>query len=55
MDYNRAVRDLVEMKYDMPIFLCHGDKITLSNRGQNSLTMDFEIFPEGKKVDYSKK
>ena len=55
MDYNKAIRDLVEMKYDMPIFLCHGDKITLSNRGQNTLTMDFEIFPEGKKVDYSKK
>lgn len=54
MDYNKTVRDFVEMKYDMPIFICHDNKITLSNRGQSTLIMDFKMFPEDKKVDYSK-
>lgn len=55
MDYNKTVRDFMEMKYDMPIFICNDDKIIFSNRGQNSLIMNFEKFPENKKVDYSKK
>lgn len=54
MDYSKMVRDLVEMNYDVPIFICLDDKILLSNKGYSNVGTDFTEFQMEKEVAYTK-
>lgn len=54
MDYSKMVRDLVEMNYDVPIFICLDNKILLSNKGYSNVGTDFTDFQMEKEVAYTK-
>lgn len=54
LDYSKMVRDLVEMNYDVPIFVCLNDKILLSNKGYSNVGMDFSDFNLEKEVAYTR-
>lgn len=54
MDYSKLIRDLVEMNYDMQIYLCQNNKVLLANTGHISIVRDFERFVLRNRVDYSK-
>ena len=54
MDYSKMVRDLVEMNYDVPIFICLDNKILLSNKGYSNVGTDFSEFQMEKEVAYTK-
>lgn len=54
LDYSKMVRDLVEMNYDVPIFICLDDKILLSNKGYSNVGTDFTEFQMEKEVAYTK-
>ncbi len=53
MDYSGMVRNLVKMNYDMPVYICQGDKILISNDGDTSVHKDFQKFKDWKKVGYT--
>lgn len=52
LDYGSMVRDLVKMNYDMPVYICQGDKILLSNGGYSSVGEKFVLLTEQEKVGY---
>lgn len=54
LDYSKLVRDLVEMNYQVPIFICMDDKILLSNNGYSNVAMDFDDFKREDEVAYTK-
>lgn len=53
LDYSKLVRDLVEMNYQVPIFICLDDKILLSNHGYSNTAMDYEDFVWEEEVAYT--
>lgn len=54
MDYNSAVRKLVGMKYTMPIYVCLGDRILLSNSSMSGYTNNFETLTGEEEIGYEK-
>ena len=53
IDYSSLVRNLVKMNYDMPVFICNGNEILLSNEDYNSVGKNFHEFTFQKRVGYS--
>ncbi|WP_310601677.1 sensor histidine kinase [Anaerosporobacter sp.] len=52
IDYSKMVRNLVEMNYDVPIYICLDGKVMLSNTGSSSIVRDFETFTRKAEVGY---
>lgn len=52
LDYNTLGRNLVKMNYEMPVYICSGNRILLSNV-DNSLKKNFEEFTEFESVGYA--
>lgn len=52
LDYSTLGRNLVKMNYEMPVYICSGNRILLSNV-DNSLKKDFEEFTEFESVGYA--
>lgn len=52
MDYSGMVRDIVKMNYELPVYVCMGDKIIFSNQGYSDIGSDFHIFQEWGKIGY---
>lgn len=42
MDYNSVVQKITNMNYEMPIYICSGDRILCANNGHSSYTQDFD-------------
>ncbi len=42
LSYSMLVRKLQNMNFNMPVYLCSGEKILLSNEGHSGVHMDFE-------------
>lgn len=55
INYRDIVRNLQNMNYEMPIYVCKGNKILLSNDKYNSLAKNYEEFHEKNDVEYVKK
>lgn len=54
MNYSQLVRDLVEMNYQVPIFICQDNKILFSNNGYSNVVMDYEPFEFQEEIAYTK-
>lgn len=54
IDYGRMVRDLVNMNYEVPVYICLDNRILCSNCGYSGLKQNFDTFEEGDKVGYKK-
>lgn len=52
IDYSSIVRSLVNMKYDMPIYVCLNDITLFSNDGNSNVGSDFELFQRQKEVGF---
>ncbi|MCI6713597.1 MAG: histidine kinase [Lachnospiraceae bacterium] len=52
LDYSTLGRNLVKMNYEMPVYICSGNRILLSNV-DNSLKKNFEEFTEFESVGYA--
>lgn len=54
LDYSKLVRMLVEMNYEVPIYVCLDNMILYSNDGYSSIQTDFVSFDSLDKVAYVK-
>lgn len=54
LNYSRLVRDLVEMNYQIPIYICLDNHILLSNDGHSNVTGDYETFTYHDDISYTK-
>jgi two-component system sensor histidine kinase YesM len=45
-DYNRITRNLEQMKYEAPVYVCEGDKLLFSNMVHSQAGSDFETFDD---------
>lgn len=52
LDYNYLLNEIVEMKYDAPVYLCLDGKILFSNEGHSNVGKDFDYFNEWSRVRY---
>ena len=52
LDYSGIVRDLMQMNYDAPVYICSNRKILFSNDGNSSVGKDFEIFDMQADIGY---
>ncbi len=53
LDYGSMVRKLVNMQYDVPVYICSGNKIICSNVGYSSTRTDFSYLTGEEKISYS--
>ena len=53
IDYPILAQQLEKLNYSMPVYVCQGDRIIISNGRRNSVAKDFEKFTESRKVGYS--
>ena len=54
MDYSTINRNLQNLNYDMPVYICHEGKIIFSNRGGENIGDPFANFLFSGDVEYSK-
>lgn len=54
LDYSTMVRKLVNMKYNMPVYVCSGDKIIYSNVGYSGTKADFDYLTGEEKIGYTR-
>lgn len=52
VDYAMLVRKLVNMNYSMPVYICEGNRILLSNDGHSGSKGDFEYLTGKEKIGY---
>ena len=55
INYHDIIRSIQNMNYEMPIYICEGNKILLSNDRYNSLSRDYKKFYEKRDVEYVQK
>ncbi len=55
IDYSSMTNSLKNMNYDVPVYVCVGDKILMSNKGKNSIGKPLEELPKIKKSGCCKK
>lgn len=55
LDYSNMVQSLTNMKYDVPIYICEGDTILMSNQGKNSIGQEFQKITNKSRIGYRKK
>ena len=53
IDYPILAQQLEKLNYSMPVYVCQGDSIIISNGRHNSVAKDYEKFTESRKVGYS--
>ncbi len=53
IDYSSMVRNLTNMSYHYPVYICQDGKILLSNVGHSNVGQDFELFQEEDEIGYS--
>lgn len=54
LDYSNMVQSLINMKYDVPIYICAGNTILMSNQGKNSIGQNFDYVLKKNKVGFTK-
>lgn len=54
LNYSQLVRDLVEMNYQVPIYICLDNRILFSNDGHSNLSGDYETFTYHDDIAYTK-
>ena len=54
INYSQLVKDLAEMNYQVPIFICKDNKILFSNDGHSDEALDYESFELHNQVVYTK-
>ena len=54
LDYSGLVRKLVDMQYDVPIYICCGDKVLCSNVGFSGTREDFSYLTGEEEISYEK-
>ena len=54
LDYSSLIRQLSGMKYNMPVYLCMGDKIIWSNEGDLGTKTDFTYLTGKEPIGYTK-
>ncbi|MDR2044524.1 MAG: histidine kinase [Clostridium sp.] len=53
LNFSGIVRDLAEMNYGAPVYVCTGDQILFSNAGHGDARKDFDIFREWQRIGFS--
>lgn len=54
LDYSMLSKKIVDMQYSLPVYVCQGDRIILSNIGNAGAKMDFEYLTGEEKIGYSR-
>ena len=54
LDYSSLIRQLSGMKYNMPVYLCDGDRIIWSNEGDSSTKTDFTYLTGKEQIGHMK-
>lgn len=54
MDYSSVIRDIMNMNYEMPIYICCNNQVMMTNTGKNPIYEDYYAFEEQDKVGYKK-
>lgn len=54
LNYSQLVRDLVEMNYQVPIYICLDNEILFSNDGHSNVAVDYETFELHNEIAYTK-
>ena len=54
LDYSNLAIKLVNMQYNMPFYICSGDKIVFSNGGYSSTKKDFDRLTGQEKIGYKR-
>ena len=54
LDYSSLTRQLSGMNYNMPVYLCEGNRIIWSNEGDSGTRMDFTYLTGKEQVGYSR-
>lgn len=55
IDYSSMVRQLANMKYSVPVYVCSGDKILYSNAGHSGTSEDFEKLTGKERIEYERR
>lgn len=55
LDYTNMAQSLINMHYEVPIYICQGNTVVMSNCGKNNIGQDFEKMRKGLKVGFRKK
>lgn len=54
LDYRNMTKSLKKMNYDLPVYVCSGDRILMSNQIKNSIGEELEQFTAWDKIGYQK-
>ena len=54
MDYSTINKNLQNLNYDTPVYICHEGKIIFSNRDGENIGDEYEKFSDYKEVEYKK-
>lgn len=54
IDYSKAVRDIMSMNYELPVYICKDNNIMISNLGKNNLGQPFAEFRPAVRVGFEK-
>lgn len=54
MDYSSLVRDIMNMNYEMPIYICNNEHVMMTNAGKNPIYKDYYEFEELDRIGYKK-
>lgn len=53
LDYSALIRNLVNMNYDFPVYVCENNRVILSNRNDQGIQMPFETAVNIREMDYT--
>ena len=53
MDYSYMAKALVKMNYDAPVYVCHNNKVILSNDCPSDIRASFPVFNSFERIAYS--
>lgn len=53
LDYSTFIRNLVNMNYDFPVYVCEDNRVILSNRNDQGIQMPFETVVNRREMDYT--
>lgn len=53
LDYSTLIRNLVNMNYDFPVYVCEDNRVILSNRNDQGIQMPFEAVVNMREMDYT--
>lgn len=53
LDYSTLIRNLVNMNYDFPVYVCSDNHVILSNRSDQGIQKPFELYSLQKEANYA--